>query len=197
MLKKAGILLILIFFFFTGRALGDIYIYKDPETGEIIYSNIPLNREYKIFMKTEEREVEKYIEKYDYIFEKAGKKYGVDPALLKAIARVESNFNPWAISHKGAIGMMQIIPSTGKILKVSNLFSPVENIFAGARYLRKLIDMFGDLKLALAAYNAGPGAVKKYHGIPPYRETRKFIRFVLRYYRVYKKRESNINHNFF
>jgi soluble lytic murein transglycosylase-like protein len=106
----------------------------------------------------------------------ASRTHGVDPRLLTAIARRESAFNANAVSSVGAQGIMQLMPSTARFLGVKNSFDARENIFGGARYLRTLLDTFnGDLDLALAAYNAGPGAVARYRGVPPYRETRAYV----------------------
>jgi soluble lytic murein transglycosylase-like protein len=108
--------------------------------------------------------------------EEAGRTHGVDPRLVAAVARRESAWNVNAISRTGACGLMQLMPQTARFLGVTNVFDPRENIFGGARYLRTLLDAFnGDLDLTLAAYNAGPGAVEKYRGIPPYRETQAYV----------------------
>jgi soluble lytic murein transglycosylase-like protein len=109
----------------------------------------------------------------------AAREHGVDPRLLAAVAARESAFNARAVSPVGACGLMQLMPQTARFLGVSNVFDPRENVFGGARYLRTLLDTFdGDLDLTLAAYNAGPGAVKKYRGVPPYRETQKYVKVV-------------------
>ena len=107
----------------------------------------------------------------------------LDPRLVEALIRVESAFNARAVSHKGAIGLMQLMPSTARELGVENAFDVDENLRGGTAYLRQLLDRFrGDLTLALAGYNAGPGAVEKYRGVPPYRETTDYVRRVLAAY---------------
>ncbi|HEX6639707.1 MAG TPA: lytic transglycosylase domain-containing protein [Thermoanaerobaculia bacterium] len=108
--------------------------------------------------------------------EEASRQHGVDPRLVAAVARRESAWRADIVSNKGAIGIMQLMPETARYLGVTNAFDARQNIFGGARYLRTLLDTFnGDLDLALAAYNAGPGAVAKYRGVPPYRETRAYV----------------------
>lgn len=108
--------------------------------------------------------------------EDAAKTHGVDPRLIVAVARRESRFNPRAVSPVGASGVMQLMPATARYLGVKDVFNARESVFAGAKYLRTLLDTFqGDLDLTLAAYNAGPGAVAKYNGVPPFRETRAYV----------------------
>lgn len=109
--------------------------------------------------------------------------HGVDPALVKAIIRAESNFDQRAVSRKGAQGLMQLMPGTAGRYAVNNAFDPAENIRGGVRYLRTLQDRFpGQLHLAVAAYNAGENAVSRYNGIPPYAETRQYVARVFRFY---------------
>lgn len=116
----------------------------------------------------------------DSLFQAAGQEYGIPPALLKAVARVESGLNPRAVSRAGALGIMQLMPATVRSLGVTDPFDPAQSIFGAARYLRSLFDRFGgDVGSALAAYNAGPGAVQRWGGVPPYRETQEYIKRVL------------------
>jgi soluble lytic murein transglycosylase-like protein len=109
----------------------------------------------------------------------ASRRHGVDEALLAAVLTAESNFNPYAVSPKGARGAMQIMPATGKELGLRDFFDPEANLDAGANYLAALLREFPDAKLALAAYNAGPAAVRRHGGIPPYEETRNYVARVL------------------
>ena len=113
----------------------------------------------------------------------ASRTHGVDPRLVAAVARRESAFNANAVSPVGACGIMQLMPATARYLGVNNIFDSRENVFAGARYLRTLLDTFhGDLDLTLAAYNAGPGAVRKFNGVPPFRETQAYVKNVRAFY---------------
>ncbi len=122
--------------------------------------------------------------RYHDTIHQAASEYSLDPHLLTAVIHVESAFNPSAVSPKGAKGLMQLMPGTAKMMGVRNAFSPDQNIYGGAKYLSELLDRFnGNHKLALAAYNAGPEAVAKYGGIPPYRETKDYV------YRVLAMRE--------
>jgi len=112
----------------------------------------------------------------------------VDPALLRAVAHVESAFDPDAVSSKGASGLMQLMPDTARRYGVTQIFSPEQNVLGGALHLRDLLKQFkGDKRLALAAYNAGAGDVMRYNGIPPYRETQAYVRSVLALYERYRK----------
>lgn len=121
------------------------------------------------------------------------RKYQVDPHLVKAVVAVESNFDILAVSEKGAQGLMQLMPETAREMGVRSPFKPSENIHGGVRYLRSLLDRYSELSVALAAYNAGPAAVDRYDGIPPYPETQAYVERVLRFYREYSD-ESRRTH---
>ncbi len=126
---------------------------------------------------------------YDRYIVRVGNLYNVDPYLIKAVIRTESAFNHRAVSRKGAQGLMQLMPGTAEDLRVDNPFNPSENIDGGVRYLRSLLDTFdGNLVLSLAAYNAGPGLVKRTGGVPQIPETLDYVRKVLANYRMYKTR---------
>lgn len=116
------------------------------------------------------------------------RKHGLDPALVLAVISVESAFQPAAVSPKGAQGLMQLMPATARELGVTDALDPAQNVDGGVRYLRALVEQYkGDLRLALAAYNAGAGAVKRHGGVPPYRETRDYVEKVLKRYEAGKR----------
>ena len=122
---------------------------------------------------------------FESIIQQASARYQVDPSLVKALIRAESNFNPTAVSSAGAQGLMQLMPATAAGLGVQNSLDPVQNIEGGVHLLRKLLDRYsGNVTLALAAYNAGPGAVDRFGGIPPYQETQTYVQRVLNYYQT-------------
>jgi soluble lytic murein transglycosylase-like protein len=125
---------------------------------------------------------------YDTWIKSACHKYHIEPALVKAVIHAESRFNPQAVSPKGAMGLMQLSPVTASSLGIDDPFNPRTNINAGTRYLKDLLDSFqGNKRLALAAYNSGPTRVSQYNGIPPFSETRKYLKKVLRYFSYYQK----------
>jgi len=127
-------------------------------------------------------------DKYDEIIKQVSERFNVDRSLLIAVIKAESDFNHRAVSRKGAKGLMQIMPDTASLMNLEEPFNPEENIMAGTRYLSLMLERFKKNKtLALAAYNAGPETVDAYHGVPPFPETRDFVRKVLNYYKHYSK----------
>jgi hypothetical protein len=116
---------------------------------------------------------------YGEVIAAVSEAHGVDPMLVRALIQVESNYRPRALSHKGAMGLMQLMPATARAYKVRNPYDPKANIAAGVKHLKGLIDRLGDTAKALAAYNAGEAAVKKFNGVPPYRETRNYVSRIL------------------
>jgi soluble lytic murein transglycosylase-like protein len=128
----------------------------------------------------------------DEAIDKAATRHNVDPNLVRALVKVESNFNPNAVSRKGAMGLMQLMPQTARRLNLTNPFNPEQNIDAGVRHLKELLDSYGgDVRLSLAAYNAGMGAVARSSGIPHYAETRNYVRRITQIY------SGNLGNNYF
>ena len=170
-------------------AQADIYRYID-ENGVMHFTNTPTSsvQNYRIFIKEKPKKTRWYSsEKYDDLISDASERYGVAFPLLKAIIKAESDFDPYAVSHRGATGLMQIMPQNFELLGLEDPFDPWQNINAGARYFKQMYDRFkGKLALSLAAYNAGPTAVDRYKTIPPYEETEEYVRRVLKYYYNYK-----------
>jgi soluble lytic murein transglycosylase-like protein len=173
-----------------------IYRYVD-ERGVIHFTNCPRDPKFKLYLRESNEDGEEiqslsvhYIKgskHYDSLISEFSQKYQVDFALIKAMIRAESGFNPFAISRKGARGLMQLMPETALRMNVSNVFNPKENIEGGVRYFKYLLSLFNnDLRLSLAAYNAGENLVSELRSIPPYRETVDYVRKVLNYYQAYK-----------
>ncbi|MEM7828169.1 MAG: lytic transglycosylase domain-containing protein [Candidatus Aenigmatarchaeota archaeon] len=176
------------FFILSSPSYADIYSYVD-EDGVIHFSNVPTDPRYKL--KYRERTHFRYkITTYEPYISEISNLYGVDEDLIRAVIKVESNFNPSAISRKGAVGLMQLMPTTADGLNVKDPFNPRENLEGGVKYLRFLLDQFGgNIEFALAAYNAGPETVMRYGGIPPYPETRQYIRKVMEIFRKIKSQK--------
>lgn len=135
--------------------------------------------------------VRRETDEYDEILREAAARYKIPVALARAVLAAESNFDPQAVSRAGAMGLMQLMPQTAAEMYVSDVFDPRENIFGGVRYLRVLTNLFdGDLVKVIAAYNAGPEAVRRAGGIPNYAETQAYVVRVLKFYREYLEREA-------
>ena len=181
---------------FPPAAGGDIYWFQD-EQGVLHMSNVPVDARFK-FKERERRQKETKIRSgkrrggYDKLIDRVARAEGLNSDLLRAVVETESNFDPNAVSKKGAVGLMQLMPETARDMGVSDPFHPAKNLEAGARYLKRLIDRYeGELTLALSAYNAGEKAVERYRGIPPFPETQDYVRKVLRAYdRTAKKRQQ-------
>jgi soluble lytic murein transglycosylase-like protein len=173
-----------------------IYRYVD-ENGVIHFTNCPRDSKFKLYLKESKEDEEEMraislnplndSKNYDFLISEFSQKYRVDFALIKAMIQAESGFNPNAVSKKGAKGLMQLMPETALRMNVSDVFNPKENIEGGVRYFKYLLSLFNnDLRLSLAAYNAGENLVSELRSIPPYRETVDYVRKVLNYYQTYK-----------
>lgn len=162
-----------------------IYRYVDAD-GRIHYTNVPTSSNYR-FYRDEGRRYS-----ISGLIAHNARQFRLDAALIKAVIKVESDFNADTVSSKGAQGLMQLMPETAREIGVSNPFDPTQGIYGGSFYLRKMLDSFdSNLEHALAAYNAGPGVVRRYGGIPPYRETQNYVKRV-KYYLEYYRRNKDL-----
>ena len=172
----------------------DIYRFVD-ENGVVHFSNTPDSSKFRFFMSEgscRAAPTDKHrFKPFENMIVNAAKRHNLETCLVKAVIKVESDINPHAVSKKGAMGLMQLMPDTAKHLGVRNCFDPLENIDGGARLLRTLFDKFeGKTKLALAAYNAGSESVNKYNDVPPYPETVRFVEKVLHFQSMYRSSGS-------
>ncbi len=204
MVRDLSVLFALLFF--SALTWADLYGFVD-ENGRAHMSTTQIDERYKLFQRSAAKPNDKKqtvvvveprmpkvsqrtIKLYNKQIVKVAKKYGIEPALVHAVILAESQYNADAISRRGAIGLMQLMPATAERYKVADSFDANQNIRGGAQYLRDLIKLFdGDLELAVAAYNAGEGAViRNGRKIPPYPETVKYVPKVMSYYRKYQQR---------
>ncbi|UCH44164.1 MAG: lytic transglycosylase domain-containing protein [Nitrospiraceae bacterium] len=160
----------------TFPSYADMYKFVDSK-GTVHFTNMPQGKGYKKILSSKSTSAET---DYDHIIRDKSVKYEIEPSVIKALIRAESGWNPKAVSKKGAVGLMQLMPSTASDMNIDNPYDPEENIEGGTRYLRMMLDRFNDdLNLALAAYNAGPATVEKTGNIPSFPETRQFVKKVL------------------
>lgn len=210
-MPRAIKLMVILLLLATALPLGAaIYSYRDDK-GRLFLTDNPPNDKYRIVVTSMKNRVEPdhpeqssvvkaalsmspqtillpNDESYGDFINHAAKKYAVDPFLIKAVIKVESDFDPRAVSSKGARGLMQLIHTTAKSMGCHDSFDPEQNIHGGAKYLRTMLDRFdGNLTHALAAYNAGPGRVEQYKGVPPFRETQNYVKKVKHYYQVFRE----------
>jgi soluble lytic murein transglycosylase len=177
----------------TAAAGTGIYRYIDAE-GVVHFSDTPHDARYRpleklppeLALSRPARAEAPAQHVFDALIARTARDCGVDPALVKAVVAAESNFEIEAVSRVGAQGLMQLMPATAAELGVESPFQPLENLKGGVRYLKQMLDRYGDVERALAAYNAGPSAVDRHGGIPPYRETQAYVKRVLKYYRGYQ-----------
>jgi soluble lytic murein transglycosylase-like protein len=177
--------------FFPVQAKADIYKKRLPD-GTLCFTNCPIGDDWDVYYREKKRRSNSYrfpsrppydpsrSSNYDSLIRQIAFHHGVNPDLVKGIIHVESQYNPQALSSKGAMGLMQLMPETASILGVRDPWDPLENITGGTKYISYLLKKYnGNLTKALAAYNAGPAAVDSYDGIPPYQETQDYVRSVL------------------
>lgn len=180
--------------------------YKYKQQGAVAYSDkAPAKREYQVIVynscyacsalsTVDWKVTHLYTDEFTHIIQKASEKYGVDPALIRAIIHAESNFNPLARSNKGAVGLMQLMPGTAKDMGVNDRADAAENIMGGTRYLDLMLNRFNrNLTFAIAAYNAGPGRVEKYNAIPPIEETQTYVKRVKILYQRYRSQREIVS----
>lgn len=175
-------------FFSSGPGWADIYRYIDSN-GVMHFTNAPTRSGYKLYVREKPDPAsatptgKSLPDKYDFSIRKAALRHGLPFGLLKALIKVESDYNPRAVSKAGAMGLMQLMPENVKAFNVKDPFDPHQNIMAGSRYLTGLLSRFkGKLPLALAAYNAGPSVVERYQQIPPFKETEDYVEKVMKLY---------------
>lgn len=196
-MNKLGVWSLIAVALIASPALGDnIYKYRDAEGG-ILFTDRPQARVPAKYTLLSVRKGWSYQphplsafqrHRYDTLIFQAAREFDVDAALIKAVIHAESSFDRHAVSHAGAQGLMQLMPQTARALGVTNPFDARANIRGGTRFLARLEQRFSSLELVLAAYNAGPGNVRRYGGIPPFPETRAYVKKVKQFLAVYETR---------
>lgn len=187
--------------FFSGEARSAIYVYTSPEGNNVITDKKIKKAGYKLKRSYATKpyrsggrnapyRAKPIKSQYDALIVNLALQYDMEPSFIKSVIHVESAFDPNALSHAGAMGLMQLMPATAANYQlVDNYFNARNNIEAGVRHMKDLMERYdNDKKLSLAAYNAGAGAVSKYNGIPPYEETQNYVKKVMALYNIYKKR---------
>lgn len=178
--------------FFAANVYATVYGYVD-QNGTYHFTNIiPIGKKFRVIISEKINNIvtnSAMNRDYDHIITQQASTHGIDPLLVKAVMKMESNFNPRAVSHKGAQGLMQLMPDTARSMNVGDPFDPEDNIRGGTKYLKYLNEIFaGNLELILAAYNAGPGRVIEHKmNIPPFNETRTYVERVKYYYNQLKR----------
>ena len=185
-IRIVGMLIAVLFLFVAVPVVqADIYLFIDSQ-GVLHFTNAPTSSQYTLYIK-ERPKPATATKKYDGIIQEASNTFGLSFSLLKAMIKVESDFDSRAVSKKGALGLMQIMPQNLQAFNIREPYDPKDNIMGGARYFKSLIERFeGKLPLALAAYNAGPTIVDKYRDIPPFKETQDYVKKVMKYFYLYK-----------
>jgi soluble lytic murein transglycosylase-like protein len=162
-------------------ACADIFVKPQPD-GTLSFTDCPMGEQWNVYYRERAKQPQAKFKKahFDQLITDIALKQGMDPDLIKSIVQIESGYNPQALSSKGAIGLMQLMPDTASEMGIDDPWDPAQNITAGTKYFSHLLRKYqGDLMKALAAYNAGPRIVDSYEGIPPYQETRDYVRSVL------------------
>jgi soluble lytic murein transglycosylase-like protein len=186
---KSLFLFIVLELLLTSLSAADVYVYKDKQ-GVLTFTNVPTHQGFRRVIREGNARLSSpglSANSYEGLIRSASNRYNIDADLIRAIIKVESDFDSTARSQKGATGLMQLMPETARLHNVEDLYDPTANIEGGVRHLKLLLGKYqGDLELSLAAYNAGIKAVEKHGGIPPFAETRDYVRRVLNYYQTYR-----------
>jgi len=185
----------LLLLFCAATTHADIYKFVDAE-GVVHFTNVPPTKQYKLYrrehlQRDNNQSSAEIPASLIEIVRDCSARYRVEEALVHAVIKAESNYNPSAVSRKGALGLMQLMPETARLLKVSDPFDVEDNIRGGSRYLRQMLDEFnGNVDYAIAAYNAGPNAVHRHGGIPPYAETQSYVKRVKQYLHNFRQNSA-------